>query len=80
MNKNQIFNIALAAMFTVTISAFSALNESRIDAYVSMFTLEYFVCLALFKPRRRWADVLAYGLFAVFSVIVAFRVLEVLSK
>ena len=78
MNKNQIFNIALAAMFTVTVSAFSALNESRIDTYVSMFTLEYFVCLALFRPRRMWVDVLAYGLFAGFSAIVALRVLEVL--
>lgn len=62
----------------MTVPSLAALGENRLDVYVSLFILEYFVCSALFRPRRRTRDLLAAGLFAVFSVIVALRILEVL--
>ena len=78
LDKNLLFNLVLAFLIYLTVSCFSALGETRIDVYVSMFVLEYFVCLALFRPRRRVRDVLAYVLFIVFSVIVAIKVIEIL--
>lgn len=74
------FNLVLAVMMAVTVPSLAALHEYRLDVYVSLYTLEYFVCLALFRPRRRVrVDPLAAALLLVFSVIVGFRVLEVLG-
>jgi hypothetical protein len=64
----------------VAVSAFAALNESRLDVYVSMFTLIYFASTAVFRPRRRTWDFLALALLAAFTYVVAVRVLEVLLK
>jgi len=41
--------------------------------------LEYFVCLATVRPRRRTYDLLALSLFIAFTYIVATRVMEVLG-
>lgn len=78
LDKNILFNLVLAAMFFVTVPALAALHEARLDVYVSMFTLEYFVALAALRPRRRVRDFLAVALIVAFAAIVAFRVAEVL--
>lgn len=78
MNKNALFNLVLGAMIAVTVPVLAALGESRLDAYVSIFTLEYFVSLAVIRPRRRTRDFLAGALLAVFFLIVGFRVAEIL--
>jgi hypothetical protein len=70
----------LALLITVAVSALAALNESRLDVYVSMFTLIYFAATAVFRPRRRTWDFLALALLAAFTYIVAVRVLEILLK
>ena len=78
MNKNLLFNLVLGAMIVATVPSLAALGESRLDAYVSMFTLEYFVALAVLRPRRRIRDILAWILLAIFSIIVGFRIMEIL--
>lgn len=78
MNKNALFNLVLGAMIAVTVPVLAALGESRLDAYVSIFTLEYFVSLTVIRPRRRTRDFLAGALLAVFFLIVGFRVAEIL--
>lgn len=78
MNKNILFNIILGAMIVVTVAVFGALGEKGLDAYVSMFTLEYFVATAILRPRRRIKDLLAIALLTIFSIIVAYRVAEIL--
>ena len=65
-------------MISITVPILAALGESRLDAYISLFVLEYFVALALLRPRRRTWDFLAVILVAVFFVIVGFRVAETL--
>jgi hypothetical protein len=70
----------LAVLITVAVSALAALNESRLDVYVSVFTLIYFAATAVFRPRRRTWDFLALALLAAFTCIVAVRVLEILLK
>jgi len=79
MDKNMFFNILLAFMIFITVPSLTALGERRIDVYISMFTLEYFIALSVLRPRRRFKDILAYTLLIAFTIIVTIRVLEVLE-
>jgi hypothetical protein len=79
MNKNYLSNTILAIMIMLTSSIFLLLGENRIDAYFSMYTLEYFIIKALFNPRRLYKDFLAFILLAIFSIIVAYRIYEILK-
>lgn len=69
----------LTAMFTATLSL---LGEGRPDAYVALAILSYYVSLALTSPSARPRSLQAAvnaSLLAVFALIVAYRVYEVLS-
>jgi hypothetical protein len=79
MDKNILFNIVLGSMIVPTVAILSALGEARLDVYVSMYTLEYFVARAVLRPRRRLFDVLGLLLLTVFSIIVGIRVWEILQ-
>ncbi len=79
MNKNLLFNVVLGGMIISTVGIFGALGETRLDVYVSMFTLEYFIATAILRPRRRIIDVLAIGLLAIFFFMVGIRIVEMLS-
>jgi hypothetical protein len=74
-----LFNIVLATLYAVTVPSLAALGERRLDVYVSMFTLEYFICLGILRPRRVVKDFIAVALFISFAVAVAYRVMEVLA-
>lgn len=78
MNKNLLFNLILGAMITLTVPILGALGEMRLDAYISMFALEYFVAMAVLRPRRRTIDLLAIILLSIFFIIVGVRVIEIL--
>jgi len=79
VSKNAAFNLVLGLMMFATVPVLAALGETRLDLYVSLFTLEYFVATALLRPRRRFRDPIAPALLAVFLVIVARRVVEILA-
>ena len=80
MERNSLFNLLFASMVFITAASLSALGEGRLDVYLSLYTLEYFICLALLRPRRRARDPLAFTLFLAFLVAVARRVMEVLGS
>jgi len=61
-----------------TVVGLSALKELRLEVYVSLFAVGYFVSTALFRPRRRWHDLVGGSLLAVFSYIVALKIMEIL--
>jgi hypothetical protein len=67
-------------MFTTV--SLSFYGGSSLDLYVSLYIVEYFILTLLhspFKPRaQKMVNFLSYGLFAVFIVIVALKVLEIL--
>lgn len=79
LDKNILFNIMLAVLILMTVPSMAALGTNSLDVYVSMFTLEYFVCMAVFRPRRRTLDFVAIALFTAFSVIVGLKVWEILA-
>jgi hypothetical protein len=78
MSRNTLSNIVLCFLTLFTVPILWSLGEVRIDAYISMFTLEYFIVKAVFNPRRIVGDVIALILLTAFSVIVFYRVLQVL--
>jgi len=79
MDKNILFNIVLGFMIVSTAVLLSSLGEIRLDVYISMYTLEYFVVKAVLRPRRRFFDILGLALFLIFSIIVCFRIWEILQ-
>lgn len=78
MDKHSVYIIALATLIVASVATLSALNENRLDAYFSIFTIEYLVLTATLRPRRRTRDYLLVALVTVFMYIVAVRVLEIL--
>jgi len=79
MDKNILFNIVLGSMIVPTVAILSALGEARLDVYVSMYTLEYFVAKAVLRPRRRFIDALGLLLLTAFLITVGVRVWEILQ-
>jgi len=78
--KDRLFNVLLSLLYAVTVYSLASLGEQRLDAYFSMLVLEYFVLYALLRPKRRHRDYIALVLIALFSVVIAFRVLEVIGR
>lgn len=78
MHKNYLSSLIFSFLAFLTVPILWSLGEMRLDVYISMYTLEYFVVKAIFNPRRVTRDYLAVVLFIIFSVIVSYRVLEVL--
>jgi hypothetical protein len=77
MDKNILFNIVLGFMIVSTAVILSGLGEMRLDVYISMYTLEYFIAKAVLRPRRRFLDILGLALLLIFSIIVCFRIWEI---
>ena len=57
----------------------SVIGDYTLDVYVSMFTICYFVTSTIFRPRRRTFDFVGLALFVIFAVIVALRIVAILS-
>ncbi len=74
--------ISLTLAYTLTTVALSAYQESRLDLYVSLYIVEYFILTLLhspFNPRaQKILDIAGYVFFTVFIFIVAMKVLEIL--
>lgn len=80
MRKEKLFLITYALLMMITVPALAALNENRLDVYISLFILEYFIANSIFRPKYRIKyDLIAIILFTVFLYIVANRVLQILS-
>lgn len=78
VDKHKLYVSVLCFLFMLTVVGLAILNEQRLEVYVSLFTVGYFASSALFRPRRRWHDVVGVTLFLVFSYIVAVKVMEIL--
>jgi hypothetical protein len=76
--------LILVYTILVVVSAISLylLGERRVDVYVSLNILSYYVSYAIMRPSytSRSIRLLNIVLFAVFTVIVSFRVYEVLTS
>jgi hypothetical protein len=75
--------LSLAAMFSFTTFALSFYVASGLDLYVSIYIVEFFILTLLHSPfnakMQRTVNFMGYGLFGVFVVIVALKVLQILA-
>ena len=69
----------LGLLLVSTVVGLSALGEARLEVYVSLFTVCYFVATALYQPRKKGFDLVGVALFTVFCAIVVRKVLEILA-
>jgi hypothetical protein len=82
MRLNERYIFSMAAAYAMTTAILAAFNEDRLDLYLSVYIIEYFILTLLHSPLKpkagRLLDATGYVLFAVFVVIVALKVWEIL--
>lgn len=78
VDKHKTYLLTLAVSLLSTVSLLAALDELRLDVYLSLYAVCYFVSSAVFRPRRRFGDIVGGILFLVFFGIVGFRIVEIL--
>jgi hypothetical protein len=78
MDKQKQYIIVLSVILVSVIVSLSALKETRLEVYFSLFTVCYFGSSALFRPRRKMFDFLGVILFFGFCYIVLVKVLDIL--
>ena len=83
MRISERYIISLTLAYMLTTAAFSLYGQSSLDLYVSVYILEYFILTLLhspFNPRaQKIIDITGYVLFVIFMIIVALKVLEILT-
>lgn len=77
LDKQKQYIITLFILMGLTTISLSALGETRLEVYLSLFTVSYFASTALFQPRKRFFDFVGGGLFVVFGYIVALKIWEI---
>jgi hypothetical protein len=74
--------MTLAVLFTLSTTILAAYGQNKLDAYFTVYVIEYLIATLLFvylDPRaRRLLDAMGYVLFGGFMVIVIFKVVEIL--
>ena len=79
MDKHKAYILTLSILIFSSVVALSAVNESRLDAYISLITVSYLAASSIFRPRRRAPDILGLALILIFAYIVAVRIIEILT-
>lgn len=74
----------LAALFFLSTAVLAGYGQNRLDAYFTVYVIEYLITTLLFvylDPRaRRLLDSMGYVLFAGFLAIVVMKVIEILRR
>ena len=78
MDRSYVANTILALLITLTVWGLWSIGETRIDAYLTFFVLEYTIVKTILRPRRAGLDWLFVLLLMIFFTCVGFRVYEVL--
>jgi hypothetical protein len=76
--------LVLVTTFTFSTTLLAAHGQDKLDAYFTVYVIEYLVVTLLFvyldSRTRRLLDGLGYVLFGGFLAIVLFKVLEILRR
>lgn len=78
LDRSYLSNTILSILIILTTYALWSLGESRVDAYIALYILEYVVVKAVLRPRRRGFDWLMLILLIIFTIIIGYRIAEVL--
>jgi hypothetical protein len=75
--------LSVTATFSLTTFAISFYAASGLDLYVSLYIVEFFILTLLHSPfntkTQRIINFTSYGLFGLFVIIVALKVLQILA-
>ncbi len=85
MDRHILFIFLLTSFLFFTVAIFAGGGEDRLDVYVSVFTIEYLALVEILRPRRKLftflrIDPVALGLFFIFCIIVAKKVIDILYR
>ena len=78
MDKQKKYVITLYLLMACIVVSLSALNETRLEVFISLFTVAYFASTALYQPRKKGFDFVGAGLFLVFCFIVIQKIMEII--
>lgn len=77
------FLLRLALAVFIALLWLIIVGEKRLDAYIAVFILVYFIFLALYTPLPKEVEgkisLLSKILLMIFIIIVTFRILEILA-
>jgi hypothetical protein len=79
MDKQKEYISLLGGLLMLIVVSMTALGEARLEVYLSLFTVCYFAATALYRPRKRYYDIVGAALFLVFMIIVSIKVLEIIT-
>jgi hypothetical protein len=79
MDKQKEYISFLGGLLMLIVVSMTALGETRLEVYLSLFTVCYFAATALYRPRKRYYDIVGAALFLVFMIIVSTKVLEIIT-
>lgn len=79
MDKHSLYILTLSILLFTIVLVLAVLGESRLDVYVSLFTISYLASSVIFRPRRKIPDVIGFILTVIFGVIVVLRVMEIMG-
>jgi len=77
------FLTRLAIGMFIALVTLILVGETRVDVYVTVFILIYFILLALYSPLPKEVEkgisVISKILITIFIIIVSFRILEIIA-
>jgi hypothetical protein len=83
MENTDIFLVMYAALIFSTVVVLSLLSVERIDVYVALFAIEFFVASELTSPfghiESRRKTIIGILLLAIFTGIILERMVEILG-
>lgn len=79
MDKHRKYVISLSVITLLGMTALLAAGETRIGVYLSVFAIAYFASAEIFRPRRKWIDVVGVLLFIAFMILVIHKAANILG-
>lgn len=79
MNRRYLFLALYSLAAFIIASSLIFLGERRLDVYLSLYILNYFIMVSIFDPKIKYRSFLNIVLFIIFILIVVFRVAEILG-
>ncbi len=79
MDKQKKYVLSLYILMGLTVISLSALSETRLEVFFSLFTVSYFASTAIFQPRKKNMDYVGGFLFILFCYIVAMKIWDIIK-
>jgi hypothetical protein len=79
IDRSFLANTILSFLIVITAVVLWINGEKRIDAYISLYTLEYIIIKVTLRPKKIIRDFIAIILIVSFIFFISIRIAEVLG-